>query len=93
MTIKNRQIEKKTTNSFDGLVQFNVLKQWKGGRLKKRLNAHASCIGQLMHSFKNVIMILMASWLSPEIISRRFLRGNKNSLICLSLLIDNNNKN
>jgi hypothetical protein len=71
-------------------MKINFLKQWKGGRLKKRLNAHASHSGQLMRSYTNVLDLLKASWLSPVIISQRFPRGKKNELICLSLLIDNN---
>ncbi len=85
--------EKKTTDLNFKSVIINKLKLWKGGRLKKRLNAHASHIRQLIHSYKNVLDFLKASWLSPVIISQRFPRGKRNALICLSLLIDNNNKN
>ena len=74
-------------------IKLNFIKQWKGGRLKKRLNAHASLIGQLMHSLQNVLDFLMASWLSPMNLIQRFPRGKKNTLICLVLLIDNNYKN
>ncbi len=86
--------EKKTTDLCFKSVKTNKLKLWKGGRLKKRLNAHASHISrQLMHSYKNVFNLLKACWLSPVIITQRFPRGKKNELICLSLLIDNNKKN
>ena len=84
---------KKTIGLFFESINLNLLKQWKGGRLKKRLNAHASHNRQLIHSYKNVLDFLKASWLSPVIISQRFPRGKKNELLCLVLLIDNNNKN
>jgi len=87
------KIENKTTALLCKSVKINFLKQWKGGRLKKRLNAHASHIGQIIHSSKNVLDSLKASWLSPVIISQRFPRGKRNELLCLVLLIDNNNKN
>lgn len=87
------QKEKKRINSFFELMNVNNFKLWKGGRLKKRLNAHASHSRQLIHSYTNVINLLKASWLSPVIFVQRFPRGKKNELICLSLLIDNNNKN
>ena len=83
----------KTIGSLIESVKINFLKQWKGGRLKKRLNAHASLIGHVMHSCKNVLDFLKASWLSPSIISQRLPRGKKNELYCLLLLIDNNLKN
>ncbi len=90
---KKNKIENKTIGLLCNSVITNILKQWKGGRLKKRLNAHASHIGQIMHSSKNVLDSLKASWLSPVIISQRFPRGKRNELLCLVLLIDNNNKN
>lgn len=94
MTIKTfYKREKKTTDLYFESAKINMLKLWKGGRLKKRLNAHASHSRQLVHSYKNVLDFLKASWLSPVIISQRFPRGKRNELICLSLLIDNNNKN
>ena len=82
--------EKNPTESFFGSVTNSFKKQWKGGRLKKRLNAHASLNGRLMQSHTNVLDYLKASWLSPVIITQRFPRGKETELICLSLLIDNN---
>ena len=94
--MKNLVLHKREKNG-SGLELIPELlitqKKWKGGRLKKRLNAHASHIGQIMHSSKNVLDFLKASWLSPVIFSQRFPRGKKNELICLSLLIDNKLKN
>ena len=80
--------EKKTTGLLGGLVQLLTQKKWKGGRLEKRLYAHASRKGQLAISTKHVIECLKACWLSPEILQQRFPRGKENKLICLSLLID-----
>ena len=89
----NKQItffkrEKKLTGLLGSLVQLLTQKKWKGGRLEKRLYAHASRKGQLAISTKHVFNYLMACWLSPEIMQRRFPRGEENKLICLELLID-----
>ena len=82
--------EKNPIESVFGSIINSFNKQWKGGRLKKRLNAHASLNGQLIQSYTNVLDFLKASWLSPVIITQRFPRGKETELICLSLLIDNN---
>jgi len=88
MLKKNENIKEKRTISLSGLVHLITQKKWKGGRLKKRLYAHASRKGQLIISKVNVKNILKASWLSPEITHQRFPRGKENNIICLLLLID-----
>lgn len=82
--------KEKTSLLFIKAAKPLTKNKWKGGRLKERYNTHAQMNEQLTYSFTNgVYGYPEVCWLSPMVNLKRLLRGKKNWLNCLVLLIEN----
>lgn len=75
-TLTKSGFNKNVASNLEALT-MQLIKKWKGGRLKKRFNTHAQVKGYLTYSSCFVFDSLMACWLSPEKALKRNLRGNE----------------